>query len=121
MDSGRRSLLTGAAGLLLVGLGTRPSRADRGRRGRDRDHDEDDDRRDHEAAAAARAAGEILPLTDIMTHVKSTHAGEIVGIELDRKRGRWIYEVKLITPSNRFVEIYVDARTRQILKVEGDD
>ena len=105
--------LVSLAGLALAGAS---ASADRRRRGRE---DDDDKRADHDAAARARAAGEIRPLTEIIDHVKLTHPGEIVGIELDREHGRWVYEIKLIAPGGRFLEIYVDARDKTTVKIEG--
>lgn len=87
-------------------------------RGRRRSHREDDDH-DHDAAVRARSAGEILPLTDIIEHVRRIHQGEVVGVELERKNGQWLYEIKLVTPQSRYLEIYIDARDKRIVKVEG--
>ncbi len=121
MDVSRRSAVFGLLAIVLAGGGTRIALADRKQRGRDGANDEGDheDDHDHEAAAQARAAGEIRPLADIIRHVSQTHPGEIVGIELERDGGRWLYEIKLVTPDNRFLELYVDARDMQVLKVEG--
>lgn len=79
----------------------------------------DQDDRDHQAAARALAAGEIRPLEEILEIVRKAHPGEIAGIEFERKDGRWLYEIKLITPDSRYVEIYVDAHDKQIIKIEG--
>jgi len=119
---GRRAFLAGLIAAMGGSLASPLAFADRKRRGSDDDDDDDndDDDPDHEAARRARAAGEIAPLTQIIEHVRKKHAGEIVGIELDREAGRWVYEVKLITPRNRYLEIYVDARGGDILKVEGE-
>jgi uncharacterized membrane protein YkoI len=95
-----------------------PTIASADRRGRHRDEDEDD-KADQAAAARARASGEIRPLTEIIDDVQKAHPGEIVAIELDRDHGKWIYEVKLVEPGGRLVEVYVDARDKTILKIEG--
>lgn len=114
MRSDRRIIL-GVLGSIAMSAWTGwPAAAKR--RGRD---DDDDDRDDQKAAARARAAGEILPLTDILDHLKVAYPGDVVEIELDREKGRWVYEVKLIEPTGRLVEIYVDARDKKILKIEG--
>ena len=110
----RRGLLVAVTGLMMAGHGASAVLARRS--GRDGDDDDDDD---HSAAAKARAAGEILPLTEILEHVKLTQPGEIVGIELDRKKGQWVYEIKVIAPGGRFLEIYLDARDKSILKIQG--
>lgn len=51
--------------------------------------------------------------------MKIAHPGEVVGIELERKKGRWIYEIKLIAPGGRFLEIYIDAGDKSTIKIEG--
>ena len=40
--------------------------------------------------------------------------------ELEREYGKWLYELKIIEPSGRLLELYVDAETGEILKVEED-
>lgn len=116
MRPARRAAIAAILGFAFLGSSHVAALGDRKRRGRDKD---DDDRDDHAAAARARAAGEILPLTDILEHVKATYPGDVVGIELDREDGRWVYEIKLITPESRYLEIYVDARDKSIVKIEG--
>lgn len=105
----------------FAALAMMPTIASADRRGRDRDEDDDDedDKADQAAAARARASGEIRPLTEIIDDVQKAHPGEIVAIELDRDHGKWIYEVKLVEPGGRLVEVYVDARDKTILKIEG--
>lgn len=110
----RRTILAVITGLALSGAGGKIVLARRG--GRDRPDDDDGDYAD---AARARAAGEIRPLADILDHIKVAHPGEVVGIELERKKGRWVYEIKLIAPGGRFIEVYVDARDMSVIKIEG--
>ena len=109
------TLLAGAVATLVIF----PAFADRRSRN-EREDDDDDDDYDHEAARRARATGEIAPLSEILKHIRKTRKGEVVEVELEREDGRWLYEIKLITPKNRYLEIYVDAKTKAILKVEGE-
>lgn len=89
--------------------------ADRGR-GRGRGgHDEDD----YEDAYKARQSGDILPLSEILTKVRAAFPGEVVGVEFEREDGEAIYEVKVLQDNGRYLEIYVDARTGIVTKVEG--
>ena len=123
----RRGFIAALLAAADMALAIPPARA--GRRGRDdRKHDDDDDKEDrhddddedHDAARRARASGEIAPLSEILEQVRRSHAGEVIEVELDREGSRWLYEIKLITPANRYLEIYVDAKTKTILKVEGE-
>jgi len=118
-------------GALLTAFGAAlaisPARARRSRRrGRegdsdyDDDYDDNDDDYDHDAARRARASGEIAPLSEILEHVGKIYAGDVVEVELEREGSRWLYEIKLISNTNRYLEIYVDATTKTIIKVEGE-
>jgi uncharacterized membrane protein YkoI len=80
---------------------------------------------DHERARAARLRGEIQPITEILNHIGEQITGEVIGIELEREEhdGQrvWIYELKILTPDGRRLEVEVDARDGQILELEDDD
>ncbi|WP_343713190.1 PepSY domain-containing protein [Inquilinus sp.] len=74
---------------------------------------------DHDRARAARERGEIRPLEEIMPAVRQQFPGDVVRIELEREDDRWIYEIKLISPDGRLTELHVDARSGDVLEVEG--
>lgn len=116
MHASRRKVILGILALATLASGQRLALADGKRRRRGKSDDDHDD--DHEAAARARADGEILPLTEIIEAISHSHPGEIVGVELERDEGIWIYEIKLVTPEGRYLEIYVDARDKQVVKIE---
>lgn len=77
--------------------------------------------RDFERAREAVEKGEALPLADILLKVRNNLGGEVVGVFFKRKRGRWIYEFRVIDRSGQLWEVYVDAATARILKREDDD
>jgi len=109
--------------VLLAALASLPAHeafADR-RRGKDREHydDHDHDEYDYERADRARRSGDIVPLRDVLESVRKTFEGEIVGIELEKESGLWIYEIKMIAQDGRYIEVYVDAKSNEVLKVEG--
>ena len=78
-----------------------------------------DRERDYDQARRAVERGEALALADILTRVRSDLGGEVVGVEFERKRERWVYEFKVIDPAGRLWEVYVDAANADILKREG--
>ena len=78
-----------------------------------------DRERDYDQARRAVERGEALALVDILSRVRSDLGGEVVGVEFERKRERWVYEFKVIDPAGRLWEIYVDAGTAAIMKREG--
>lgn len=82
---------------------------------------EQNERDDHDLARSALEEGEVRPLADILTEVSGRIDGELVGVEFDRINGRYVYELKVITPSGRLREIRVDAQTAEILGEEAED
>jgi uncharacterized membrane protein YkoI len=73
---------------------------------------------DHERARRAYEAREIVSLGDILTAVERDHKGQVVEVELEREGGRWVYEVELLTPSGRMLELLYDAATAKPIGVE---
>jgi hypothetical protein len=74
--------------------------------------------RDQDRARRAVERGEALPLSDILARVRPNLAGEVVGVSFERKKERWVYEFKVIRPGGALVELYVDARSAEIIKQE---
>ncbi|MTW20536.1 peptidase [Allochromatium palmeri] len=84
-----------------------------------------DTQADHERAREARLRGEIQPITEILHQVGKQVPGEVIGIEIERGKlaGQrvWIYELKILTPDGRRLEVEIDARNGRILELEDDD
>jgi uncharacterized membrane protein YkoI len=76
---------------------------------------------DHDQARAALVAGEILPLPAILEGVGKSFPGSVLEVELERKRGRWIYRLKLLRADGSLLRLAVDARDGTILKRREDD
>jgi hypothetical protein len=74
--------------------------------------------RDHDRARLAVVRGEALPLSDILTRVKSELGGEVIGVSFEQDANRWVYEFRVIAPAGRLMEVYVDAATAKIIKRE---
>jgi uncharacterized membrane protein YkoI len=92
-----------ALGLLVAGNGA--------------SHADDDD---HDRARRALEEGSVRPLAEILHDVRDELGGEVVGVELEREDGRYVYEFEVITPGGRLREINVDALTAEILEIEDD-
>ena len=71
---------------------------------------------DHDQARAALLAGEILPLPALLDRVSKAYPGHVLEIELDRRRGRWIYQLKMLRADGSLLRLAVDARDGTILK-----
>ena len=63
---------------------------------------------------------EIQPLPRIMSIAQSKVPGDVVKTELETKDGRWIYEIKILTPTGRVREVKLDARSGAIFAIEDD-
>ena len=78
--------------------------------------DKDEVRRDEMLRAVE--TGEIRSLADILKAVRSKLPGEVAGVEVERKDGRWLYEFRVVDRQGRLFEVYVDARNGEIERVK---
>lgn len=76
---------------------------------------------DFEIAKDAVARGEILPLAEILKKVHLDFPGRVIEVEVEFSDGLRVYEVELVTPDGRLVEIDLDARTGDVLEFEEED
>ncbi|MBK5939231.1 PepSY domain-containing protein [Halochromatium roseum] len=76
--------------------------------------------KDHDQARTALEAGQILPVTEILTKVSAEVPGDVVEIELEQERGRWVYELKIIAPDGRLLEVEMDASDASLIEVEQE-
>lgn len=84
-------------------------------------HDWEDEDRSHDRARRAAEAGEILSIAEIYERARRAQPGRVLEAELERAKGRWIYELKILDPEGRLYELKLDAATGKILKREEDD
>ena len=68
------------------------------------------DNADHERARQAVEAGEVLPLRTILDRVEREYPGQIMEVELDREKGEWIYEIKLLRKGGALMKLKIQAR-----------
>lgn len=76
---------------------------------------------DYETARQAVGRGDMLPLEQILARIEARHPGRIVEVELEDENGLWLYEIEVLTPDGRLIELELDARTGAILGYEEDD
>lgn len=101
----RHLLLAGFAGLLAAPAAS-------ARRGRGGDHDD---------AREARVQGEALPLSKLLPIALAKVPGEVLEVEAERKRGRFVYEIEILDRAGQVRKVVLDARTGAVLRVEDDD
>ena len=77
--------------------------------------------RDDDAERARRAVqeGRFVPLSTILDWIERRYEGRAIEVELEDDEGRPTYEVEWLTPHGAVVEIEFDARTGELLEVEG--
>jgi len=95
------SVLAALIAVTLVWLGPSPAGAE-----------------DHDAVRRAVERGAIRPLSEILAAVRDKLPGEIAGVEVEEKHGRWLYEFRVVGSKGQLFEVYVDARTATIERVK---
>lgn len=79
---------------------------------------------DHDRARAAVASGQVLPLRKVLEALERQQgagqgAAQVLEVELEERRGRWHYEIKLLQADGRVTKIRLDARTAEPLRAES--
>jgi len=70
---------------------------------------------DHERARQAVEAGDVLPLRTILDRVERDYPGQVMEVELEREKGEWVYEVKLLRKGGALIKLKILARDGAIL------
>ena len=70
---------------------------------------------DHDQARAALASGEILPLSVILGKLEKDYPGQIIEVELEREKGQWMYEIKLLQKNGFRQKLKVDAKSAAVI------
>ena len=76
---------------------------------------------DHDRARQAVQAGQVLPLPTVLERLQREVPGQVLEVELEQERERWIYEIKLLTPAGQLTKVKLDARTAEVLRVKSRD
>lgn len=73
------------------------------------------DNADHERARQAVEAGDVLPLRTILDRVERDYPGKVMEVELDREKGEWVYEIKLLRKGGALMKLKIQAQDGTIL------
>ena len=76
---------------------------------------------DFEVARDAVERGEILPLARVLALLEQQHPGQVIEVELEISDGIRVYEIELVTPDGRLIEVDMNAATGEILDYEEED
>jgi transposase InsO family protein len=67
--------------------------------------------------SAAAERGALRPLPEILAAIRDKLPGEVVGVEVEQKSGRRLYEFRVADTRGRLLEAYVDARTSTVERI----
>lgn len=79
-----------------------------------------DDSADDGPQVLASSSGAMLPLARILDIARARVKGEVIDVELDDDDGAPEYEITILTPDGRSIEMHIDARKGAIRKLEED-
>lgn len=74
------------------------------------------ERRDHERARAALEAGQIRPLSEILSGVERQFHGRVIEAELELSDTQWRYEIKILPPNGDVFTVELDAATGALIR-----
>jgi uncharacterized membrane protein YkoI len=75
-------------------------------------------RGNHDEARRAFQQGQIRSLSEIMGKLRPELGGEVIEVELKKKRGTYYYKFKVLAANGRLGEISVDATTGKVIERE---
>ena len=76
-------------------------------------------RHDHDFAREALQRGEVLPLNRLLSIAAQYLPGDVVEVRLEPRRGGYLrYEIRVLTPSGKIRELFLDARTGEYIGIE---
>ena len=70
---------------------------------------------DHDDAKRLRRSGEIMPLQELLRQRRGRRNDRVLDVELERKRGNYVYEVESLDERGRVRKDIYDARTGRAL------
>lgn len=76
---------------------------------------------DHNEARRLLESGEVLSLEVIMAKLQPHYPGKVLKVELEKKSGKIIYEVEILGNDGVVRELYIDAKTADVLRSKVDD
>ncbi len=76
---------------------------------------------DHDDAFRLQQAGEILPLESIIQKAKQYHDGKVLEVELEKRRGKLVYEIKILDKEGVLWEMKLNAVDGSVVFMEEED
>ncbi|MCC1497392.1 PepSY domain-containing protein [Alcanivorax sp. 1008] len=79
------------------------------------------DRLDHNEIYKLRQSGEIMSMEKVLEHARTIQPGQLIEAELEREKGGYVYELKIIDAEGRMHKLELDARSGEALKRKIED
>ena len=77
--------------------------------------------KDHNNAFDLVKSGEIIPLATIIIKLQKLEQGQIIEVELEKKKKRLIYEIELVNKHGIVKEFFFDAKSGELIKEKTKD
>jgi uncharacterized membrane protein YkoI len=78
---------------------------------------------DHHEARQAVAAGEVVPLEQLLARIREDFGGRALKVELEREdddsKAKWVYEAKVLTAEGSVLKLDYDAKTLELQSLKG--
>ncbi len=123
----RRHFLRSGLAALIALMSATPTLADRRRRRRGRRRRlrrralrrmrRRGSRIENHARTAVRQ-GKIRPLREVMAKVQQRSDAEVLDVDLYKLPDGWVYALRLLTTKGRVRDVFLDARTLDVLRIE---
>lgn len=75
----------------------------------------------HEQVRDLQQQGDILSLEQVLVEARKHRSGRVLETELEKDRGRYVYEIELVDESGQVWEMKLDASNGELLKTELED
>lgn len=76
---------------------------------------------DHKEARRLVESGDILPLETLLGNLPQREKVSIIEVELEHKKGRWLYEIEVVDGQGIVREYLFDASDGRLLKEKVED
>jgi uncharacterized membrane protein YkoI len=76
---------------------------------------------DHERARHLQESGEIVALEVIIWKLKARGMTRLLEVELEEKRGRYVYEIEMLDDRGVVQKLWFDARSGELLGEKRED
>lgn len=77
--------------------------------------------KDHNQALDLVKSGDIIPLATILKKLQTIEQGQVIEVELEKKKKRLIYEIELVNNDGIVKEYIFDAKTGELLAKKIED